>query len=799
MRMDKAVMQSCWIQRLNPTCQTRYFEEEELTEPSHVWTHFTKDFSSCSKRLHKARHHTRSSSWPSNEMTTKFSPSPDLKVVEPVDIKEQYLLSRATSMSREENLLVPSEDASESNDFCLKTGDLFTNQNSSHKSVSALEALVPCSLAARTCDELHEGKSKDKGKLKNFSAQHFQWLSKYSAAATGDLTLFKKPFLNPSVNRESGSLQEVGSASILGDAPCKGKFDASELAHRMVHIRGSSPDAVIGTSLSPACMGASADADNGIHLAPSLIKDVYPSTPSKRSIDRPAVVFGDTENKINDELGVAHKKHPCKQEGKTGRNFGFLHFAGQSKTLNKSPANPCECRGSCNGGCSDKIGVRNRGCVVSTASKSIQRKHNIGFGTYATNGGPFVTKDFYDLQSFSTDSRRCAPIVADRALKRKEELTTKMLITRVSSGDSTRPNFRETSLDDYWMKPFEDSGPVKLLDTSYSKATPPQEHITNDDRRFCFNSTANIWKPVEKEKLKFFARPSPHIPCNTSAQTHYSSDAPQQTLVSLSSNCIQTKHSGLGHNQHASADRGTLEGSSMLRTLQDESLQGGTRRLASQTDKKEHNSHRGLSLDAITDVSSPIGHQSHKFCDERRTTEPSRSNQAWIQRWHSSSNLIAMSGKTLSPSVEMDKELGSASAKHTVITSFKGEDMDCFDFNLTESGRRTGKLHMEGSVRHYDSGLGVTDRGSFPAHRSHASLRGKYTGPSVEAMAIVGSMTSKLHPTSLQNSGSFPVWPHYSEEKFQKRIPSQHAKEIVEDNMQAVDMDILEFLEHNMR
>lgn len=141
----------------------------------------------------------------------------------------------------------------------------------------------------------------------------------------------------------------------------------------------------------------------------------------------------------------------------------------------------------------------------------------------------------------------------------------------------------------------------------------------------------------------------------------------------------------------------------------------------------------------------------------------------------------------------MDKEKGSASEKRHASTSPKGvKDMDR---DLLESARAS-KLHTDGSARHYDWGLGGTSRGSFPVYESYA--KSKSTAPSVEAMAIVGNTAGKLHIISLENRGSFSVWPCPSEENYQgKRL--REPRETVEDNMHGVEMDDLEFLERKWR
>eukprot|EP00250_Pteridium_aquilinum_P015874 c22813_g1_i2 orf=1061-3739(+) len=814
LRPERAVMQSCWIQRLTPACKTIDYEKEKPTELNHVWTHFTKDFSSCSKRLHKAHHHhTRSSSWPPKELPPNLSPLSHKKPMELVDIKEQYLLY---SVNREENLRVPSE----SHDFCVRAGNLF---NSSYKSVSMSEALVPRSQhrgAPRTCDESCEGENREVDKLQGYAAQHFQCLSKdgekVTSAVGGDFTVLEKPLLHPGFNRVDGLLQEAASLRVVGDAPFKGKFAASKFAHRIVHVRGSSPDAVIGTSLSPVLMGASADADR-IPLSPSLVKDVNPlsahadlfkfsnsrlcKTPPLRTslafldceTSVPAVVFEDAENEINQtKLGAFHKKNSgvaCDMEVKARRNFGFLYFQGQNKDLNQSTENPRVFSGAHNGVGSDRFCVGNRGSDMRTASKSIQRKTDVGASTLANNAVPFVSEHYDDSRrSFITDLRKSGP------LSSKEELASKMPLTRVSSRDFTRHSLRETSQKDHGVQLFEDAGTVKPLETGSSTASPPQKYITEESDKHHLNMMPNTSKIDGKERLRYFSCPSPHTHLDTNAQAHYSGNLLQQAQVSQRKSLIQ---SGLGLNQGGSADRIPSDGSIMPRKLQIKSLhlsKGDMERLDLQTENKDFNFQSGSSDKDAAGVGMLFGHQSYKFCDDGRTSDASRPKQAWIQRWRSSSNLIA-SGDMISPSFGNDGDLGSDPAKVPVISSHRVKKGIA-----TEVGRKSNK-HMEG-LPYFDSGSGSIPRGSFPAYRNHASFRGTYMVPSAEAMAIASkkpsNKPSKLHTTSLLSGGSFSVWPFPRADAVEGRL-AEHAQETVGDNMHGMDVDDLEFLEMQMR
>ena len=57
----RKVLQSSWIQRLKPFATSDQKDEVSITSPGHVWTHFSKDFSSSSKRLGGSLIHHRSS------------------------------------------------------------------------------------------------------------------------------------------------------------------------------------------------------------------------------------------------------------------------------------------------------------------------------------------------------------------------------------------------------------------------------------------------------------------------------------------------------------------------------------------------------------------------------------------------------------------------------------------------------------------------------------------------------------------------------------------------------------------
>ena len=71
----RKVLQSSWIQRLKPFDTSDQKEEVSIVSPGHVWTHFSKDFSSSSKRLGRSLIHHRSST-PSLPDESRFQTKP---------------------------------------------------------------------------------------------------------------------------------------------------------------------------------------------------------------------------------------------------------------------------------------------------------------------------------------------------------------------------------------------------------------------------------------------------------------------------------------------------------------------------------------------------------------------------------------------------------------------------------------------------------------------------------------------------------------------------------------------------
>lgn len=105
---------------------------------------------------------------------------------------------------------------------------------------------------------------------------------------------------------------------------------------------------------------------------------------------------------------------------------------------------------------------------------------------------------------------------------------------------------------------------------------------------------------------------------------------------------------------------------------------------------------------------------------------------------------------------------------------------------------------MEASGTLLDSGSGSTLGGSFPAGRSYASWRGTGMAPWAEAMAIAGTSASKLHTSSLQNRGSFSVWPCTSAKVVKSTGLSEHVKGTADDKVHLMEMDDLDFLQRHI-
>ncbi|KAI5071100.1 hypothetical protein GOP47_0013351 [Adiantum capillus-veneris] len=127
----------------------------------------------------------------------------------------------------------------------------------------------------------------------------------------------------------------------------------------------------------------------------------------------------------------------------------------------------------------------------------------------------------------------------------------------------------------------------------------------------------------------------------------------------------------------------------------------------------------------------------------------------WLQRWLSVDKFSSPSGKSLalynSQSVGSDQFPKScfANIQCTVGSSHKDISPRERNLNISDGG---SDRYTQASGTHWNCGSAPLT-GSRPASQNFAAFRSGYLGSSIEAMAIVGSLPGKRHPTSFQNRG----------------------------------------------
>ncbi|KAH7439059.1 hypothetical protein KP509_04G043200 [Ceratopteris richardii] len=141
--LSMSAIHSTWIRRLKPSLQVHTQTEQLSKKDDFICTHFTKDYSSSSRRLNKSTNHTRSSSWPPHEMQSDFVRQP---------VKETACVGKKSSIAAmnpseivKSNFRVPtSKNTAQISEAGSRTGSLFLQQQDCQDQGSTGEGFVPC-------------------------------------------------------------------------------------------------------------------------------------------------------------------------------------------------------------------------------------------------------------------------------------------------------------------------------------------------------------------------------------------------------------------------------------------------------------------------------------------------------------------------------------------------------------------------------------------------------------------------------------------------------------------------------
>ncbi|MCO5579104.1 hypothetical protein L7F22_032956 [Adiantum nelumboides] len=170
-----SVIHSSWIQRLKPTshrCTTKDEPPIFSKKESFVCTHFTKDYSSCSRRLNKFSHHTRSASWPPHGSQSEVARQLALDVEKPACHYpvEHYTTETTPAHLNHQNFCLRLKDASQSSEAGSRTG----RQKDSQKYFCPLEGFVPCAQLIAANRKPHNLQVSNEREHGSCSGQQFQ-------------------------------------------------------------------------------------------------------------------------------------------------------------------------------------------------------------------------------------------------------------------------------------------------------------------------------------------------------------------------------------------------------------------------------------------------------------------------------------------------------------------------------------------------------------------------------------------------------------------------------------------------
>lgn len=715
--VSTSVIQSSWIQRLKPFSQSNTSKEEPAENP--VCTHFTKDFSSCSRRLNKYSHHTRSSSWPPHAPLQGVEHS----LREPADVTEGYGKAVNSLHIDHQSIQAPSNNITHSSDAGSRTGNLFAQQQSSYKQAPAIEGFAPCALnrenpTLKESNDLQEWSSGGDSKAKECVAQKIQnSIEDVNKVNSVGVALQMKVLVQ---TEEAGKNRDCSYGS---SGASKGDIRAPLLSVSAYRAASSS--------------GASADADDNIFFAKSLnccmgIKTLPLQTSLVKvdcKIAFPTAIV--SENRVNvDKAGEDWRfGRGAVQTGlimgsKDDRNLGFsskFHLSVRNRHLSESFNNA------------------NERDVMTTCA----------MGSRTAAASALLKKDVVSerLDTFCPREKTLGTL-QDPDYSERGRTSRSMLPVRSLHEDATRSRIREISLGEYWnswVRLHEEPDNVKPTLAGGPTARLQQGYGVGEYHKNLFHPPSSKARLDARQKFEHYWSCSPHKDVSDDAENFDSCALPQQMLASSSENYqfldnrLSSSQTKIGWGQDCYASAGQRS-HFHLKGLQG---RGATGRVDSQLHNEDSGLHRRFLDDDSSNSRRHLTHPSQEFCNNELTGDGSSMHQAWIRRWHSSAKFSPMAGKATShvpyfsrnvSSDQLVKSCSSASAHCPLISSH--------DQNWGRGGNR----YTEASGTHLDSGSASTTPGSLLAGRNFAAFRSGH-------MAIVSKSASKLPLTSLQNRG----------------------------------------------
>lgn len=769
--VSTSVIQSSWIQRLRPFSQSNTSKEEPTNFSNPVCTHFTKDFSSSSRRLNKSFHHTRSSSWPPHALCLQGVEDSPMELGEPADITERYGKAVVNSLDiTHQSIRVPSNNITHSSDASSRTGNLFAQQQISCKQVSAVEGFVPRALnrenpTLKKLYDLQESESGRDSKPKECLAQKIQNsiedVKKVNSVGECNVALQMKALVQTEEAVKNWDYSNGSRGASKGDirAPV-----LSVSAYRAAHSSG-----------------ASADADANIFFAESLNCCMENKTlPLQTSFVKPdcEIAFSTavvSENRVNvDKAGEDWRfGRDATQTGliigsKDAGNLGFTRTVRNFKQFKESVEKPYLVNNFSNVRASSKFHLSPRNSHLSEAFNNANERDvmtTCAVGSRTNAASASLKKDVVSkrLDTLCPRENNLADLQNPHYSEGGRTSRSTLPVGSLHE-DAARSRIREISLGEYWnswVRLLEEPDNVKPAQAGSPTASSQQDYVVGEYHKNLFQPPLSKSRLDARQKFEDYWSCSPHKHVNDDAENFGSCDLPKRMLASSSKknykfldnriSSSQTK-TGRGQDCYALADQSSHFSLKGLQESQkhDVCFYGGA---TGRVDSQLHNEDSGLHTRFLDST-----HPSQEVCNNERTGEGSSMHQVWIRRWHSSAKFSAVAGKATSHVPYFSRSLSSdqlvkscsASAQCPLISSHRATGS--FDHNLTDSGRGSNR-YTEASGTRLDSGSASTTPGSLLAGRNFAAFRSGYMGSCVETMAVVGKSASKLPPTSLQNRG----------------------------------------------
>eukprot|EP00250_Pteridium_aquilinum_P020474 c24828_g1_i1 orf=436-3072(-) len=754
-----SVLQSSWIQRLKPFSQTYVSEEETANfsmKESPVCTHFTKDFKSCSRRLDKTSHHTRSSSWSPHGAGFEGAGHTSM-LGEPADNTEGYDKAVVNPpVFYHQSICFPSKNITHNSDAGSGTGNLFAQQQNVSKQVSALEGFEPHARDRGTASlekfkDLKNSKNGDDNEPKHHLAQQFHNQIKHvknvDSGAACDVSQQVKPFSQPEEVCNKRDYYYGASAAAKGDV-CSQVLSVS--AYWVPHSSGASADTDDRNFFAKPldlCIGNKQEPLQASRSRPDCeiafpIDKFGENWPLRREGARNGLVMG---TKNAGDLG--------------GRNFN------QFKEL---AAKPYYLSGTSNVGASSKVHLSQRNCHMADTFNRVYEGDVITACAVDSCTGPTSATLKQDivhkkLDAFSQRQNNLAELQNPHFSEGGQTSRSSFPVE-----DAARSRFWGRSLGEYSdsrVRLLEEPDIVKPGETGCSTASLHQDLVVDEYHKNLLLPPSSKIRLDARQKFEDYHSCSPHKIAEDGADSPGSYKFP---LKSSSNNYKFSDHrmsssqtkTGWGQEHGASADQIShfrLKCQQESQELERCFYKGATGRVDSQTHNEDSDLHTRVLNNGRSHSRMHSSHPLHEFCNNERTGRGCSMHRMWIQRWHSSAKFSGMSGRASafipnlsrnSSSEQLVKLPESCSGSAQCTQASRHKAMGSLDLNMADSGRGSNRC-TEASGTLLDSCSAST-----PAYGNFAAFRSGYTGTCIKAMSVVGRSASRLHPpTSLQNRG----------------------------------------------